>query len=291
LTDPIRTSKASALSMAFLICAATCATGQEAQAPPDYSGIWVRTYVVDQTYDPPLSGRGPIGQDPRYPSVNARGEPRQPLSDEDREKVVAFTRNWVGDAQDPLLQPATRAALESVAQDEIAGLPHPQPQTMCMASGTPLILNTAPPIQILQTHDEVLFLYSRNEWTRHVRLNAKHRDDPTRTWWGDSIGHYEGDTLVVDTIHQNDRHDVDRFGTRHSDRIHVVERYRRSDDGTRIEAEFTVEDPVAFTKPWSGRANFEPDEFGFLEIICAENQRDFWPGRVIYFPQDETPDF
>jgi len=65
----------------------------------------------------------------------------------------------------------------------------------------------------------------------HVYLNVAHSTGPESTWYGDSVGHYEGDVLVVDTIGLNDLTHIDRFATPHSDRIHVVERYRVTDGG------------------------------------------------------------
>ena len=97
---------------------------------------------------------------------------------------------------------------------------------------------------------------------------------PGHSWYGESVGHYEGgNILVVDTIGQNDKTQIDRFGTTHSDKIHVVERYRLSPNGEEFEVQFTVEDPGAFTMPWSGRARFRSREGNWDEQICAENNR------------------
>jgi hypothetical protein len=85
------------------------------------------------------------------------------------------------------------------------------------------------------------------------------------------VGHYEGDTLVIDTIGLNDKTETDRFGTPHSDQIHVVERYRLSDDKKTLEVRFTVEDPKFFTTVWSGIADYRRNARPVLETICAEN--------------------
>jgi hypothetical protein len=84
--------------------------------------------------------------------------------------------------------------------------------------------------------------------------------------------------------------ETDRFGTPHSDRMHVVERYRLSDDGI-LEIELDVEDEGAFTVPWKARADYEPDDYMWLETVCAENPRQFWPGRDLEIAIDHTPDF
>lgn len=258
---------------------------------PDFRGLWARTYIYTQTFDPPPSGPGPIVQDLRYPGVNANGVPRGTITEEQRANIIRFTNNWVPDLSNPILQPRTREALGVIAEQELAGVPRPQPQTRCMPSGVPHILNSTDAIMILQTPSEVTFLYSRDHHVRRVYLNQKHSDNPGHSWWGESVGHYEGDTLVVDTIGQTDIPETDRFGTLHSEQIRVVERYRLSDNGEKLEGLFTVEDPIAFTMPWSARADYAVEDYMYLENVCAENPRDFWPGIPIIIPIDNTPDF
>ncbi len=165
-------------------------------------------------------------------------------------------------------------------------------QTLCMPSGVPHIVNILNNTMIVQTPTEVLFLYERDHQIRHVYLNQPHSDSRGRTWYGDSVGHYEGDTLVVDTIGQNDHTHIDRFATPHSDKIHVVERCRLTADGKKIETLFTVEDEGAFALPWSGRADYVPSNEMWTESVCAENnQREFWPGHELPIAVDNTPDF
>jgi hypothetical protein len=279
------------LSVLGLVALAGPASAQAAFTPPDFSGLWKRTYQISETFDPPPSGPGPVVQDPRYPSVNHDGVPRRPLTAEERKHVIQFTQNWVPDVNSPILQPKTREALQKIAEQELAGIPHPELQTMCMLPGTPSILNLFESMEMLQTPTEVLFLYARDHHVRHVYLNQPHSKDPGHTWWGESVGHYEGDTLVVDTIGENDKTQIDRFGTPHSEQIHVVERYRRSQDRRTIEVLVTVEDPLAFTTAWSARAHYVPDDTKFLEVVCAENEHILWPGREIAFPVANTPDF
>ncbi len=274
-----------------LVALAHTAQAQSSDPLPDFGGLWRRTYLYDQTFDPAPSGPGPVLQDLRYPGVNATGIPRGAISDEQRENIIELTNGWVPDLSNPILQPHTRAFLAEIGQQELAGIPRPQPQTRCMPSGVPHILNANDAIMILQTPTEVLFLYARDHHIRHVYLNQKHSEDPGPSWWGESVGHYEGDTLVVDTIGQTDIPDTDRFGTPHSEQIHVVERYRLTEGGTKLEGLFTVTDPIAFTMPWSARADYSVGNFMFLETVCAENPRDFWPGIPIIIPIESTPDF
>ena len=282
------------LSILALAALAAPAYAQTSEAPPDLSGVWQRDFAYQNIFEPAPTGPLPVTQDPRYPKTwpTSTFVPDRVLSDEELKNVIRFTSSWIPDPSNPILQPQTRAALEEIAEQEIAGIPHPEMQTLCKPSGVPHIVNILNRTMILQTPTEVIFLYERDHQMRHVYLNQPHSDDPSHTWYGESVGHYEGDTLVVDTIGLNDITHVDRFATPHSDRIHVVERYSRSDDGQSLEALVTTEDPVAFTVPWSGQALYAPRDDTWSEIVCAENnERAFWPGHELPIAMDHTPDF
>ena len=276
---------------AWVIAWAGPVSAQTSHTIPDFSGLWTRTGGDRGSFDPPPgSGPGPIMTDQRYPRRSARSwqDQRDPVSTE----IIRIVGGWVPDLTNPILQPHTRERLSEIAEQELADYPHVQLQTMCMAPGVPHILNLFEHMQVLQMRDKIVFLYSRNNHVRHVDLDQPHNADRDHTWWGDSVGHYEGDTLVVDTYGLNDKTNVDRYGTPHSEKIHVVERYRMSDDGSTLEILFTVEDHETFTVPWSARADYIPDNYSWVETICPENaERQFWPGRTIYVPTDETPDF
>ncbi len=273
------------LCTSVMICAGPAST-QTLNAIPDFSGQWARTGMERGSFDPPPDGGpGPIMTDQRYPR-------RFPASPEASEKMVRIVDGWIPDLTNPILQPHTRELLSVIADEELAGLPHPQTQTMCLPPGVPHISNLFDNMQVLQMPDEVVFMYSRNSHARHVYLNQPHHAEPGHSWWGDSVGHYEGDTLVVDTYGLTDQTEVDRFGTTHSNKMHVVERFRMSNDGSTLELSFTVVDHEAFTVPWSARADYTTTNRLWLETICPENaERAYWPGRPIYFPTDETPDF
>jgi hypothetical protein len=86
------------------------------------------------------------------------------------------------------------------------------------------------------------------------------------------VGHYEGDTLVIDTIGITTKAAVDYYLTPHTDKLHVVERYRRVDDGNTLEVIFTVDDPGAFTMPWSASQRYKLDETPMREVVCAEGE-------------------
>jgi hypothetical protein len=145
---------------------------------------------------------------------------------------------------------------------------------------------------------------------RRVHLNAAHATDAKPSWHGDSVGHYEGDTLVVDTIGLNDKAPVDGFMTPHTDQLHVVERWRLVDNGATLELKIVIEDKGAFTTPWTAFARYtrsegiaqrteissiailsSPGEGPLLEAICAENPNSIAGLDAPPVVQSTTPDF
>ena len=107
------------------------------------------------------------------------------------------------------------------------------------------------PIYFLQTPTEVLVITEYDQRVRHIRMNVPHSKDPKPSWYGESVGRYEGRTLVVDTIGLNDKTYVDNYRTPHTTALHVVERFILADDKKTLEAEITLDHPGAFTMPWS----------------------------------------
>jgi len=228
---------------------------------PDFSGGWSRIGNLVETFEaiPGNAGAGPLLVDPRYPHVEGGDGPLQ----------------WVPALDNPILKPETLARLRPIAEAEIKGIPHVKDEGLCRPSGVPMILNRrGGAIEMLQTPTQVTIINARDEQARYIYLDVPHSKNPGHSWYGESIGHYEnGDTLVVDTIGQNDKTQIDRFGTPHSDRIHVVERYHLSPDRRSLEVQFTVDDPGAFTAPWSARARFMRRRTDWDEQVCAENNR------------------
>src|ERR1700674_2830163 len=108
------------------------------------------------------------------------------------------------------------------------------------------------PIVYLQTPKEVWMIWTEDNQLRRVFLNVPHSASPKPSWYGESVGHYEGDTLVVDTVGFNGKTYLDSYRTPHTDKLHVVERFRLIDNGNTLEVAFTVEDPGALYAPYSG---------------------------------------
>jgi len=133
---------------------------------------------------------------------------------------------------------------------------------------------------MIQTPKMVYILYEFTRVWRTVAMNQEHPKDPDPTWMGDSIGRYEGDTLVIDTIGFNDKTWLDHTGHPHTDALHVVERLRHVDPNT-LELAVTVEDPKAYTKSFSGRKYFVSTSSPMQEAICAYSEFDSFQKTVI----------
>ena len=214
----------------------------------------------------------------------------------------------VGDLSNPILQPWVRAQMERDNNEVLAGKIPYVARERCYPPG-PVAWNvfrrvTPPMVFFVQQPTFVLLAYRGDNQVRHVYLNVPHSPNPKPSWNGESVGHYEnGDTLVVDTIGilEHPLSFVDNYRTPHSDQLHVVERYRLSADGKTIDVTVRVEDPGAFTMPWTARQHYASSEEGPIEeAICAEgagrgtdvfnwglsHAKDLVP-----MPQDDTPDF
>jgi hypothetical protein len=127
---------------------------------------------------------------------------------------------------------------------------------------------------------------------RHVYMNVPHSADLKPSWFGESVGHYEGDGLVVDTIGLSDRTFVDNYQTPHTTQLHVVERFHLVDGGKTLEVNARIEDPGAFTTPWNAIQHYRRVEQGPLaEMACAENNGDHFHQELGAMPQADKPDF
>jgi len=143
--------------------------------------------------------------------------------------------------------------------------------TRCFPPGTPRIYLQPFPWQIVQTPKEVWFIYEYDHTVRHIFMDRKHPDDPLVTYMGDSVGSWDGDTFVVDTVGLNDTTWLDRAGHGHSDQLHVVERFHRVNQND-LELDIRMEDPKALTEPWTTHMQFElKPNWTISEQNCADN--------------------
>lgn len=193
---------------------------------------------------PSQSGPGPVQDDPEHPTID-NNEFR--LTGKQPTLPVADLRN-------PILQPWVREALRKRNERVLAGEPVFGPRQSCWPRGVPGFLNEGgfQPMFIIQSAKEIIMVaQADNHQRRHIYLNVPHAVNVKPSWFGESVGHYEGDTLVVDTIGITTRTFVDDYQTPHTDKLHVVERFRLIDGGKGMEVVLHVEDEGAFTTPWN----------------------------------------
>jgi hypothetical protein len=296
------------------VMAAPCALAQQAApagnnaaAIPDFSGIWAHPYFPG--FEPPASGPGPIVNRSR---VTRGGVQR------------ANANQFVGDYESPILKPNAAAVLKKYGEISLKGQTYPTPSNQCWPSGVPYIFFQHG-LQMLQTPDKVVFLYLRNHEFREVPLNVPHPEHVTPSWNGDSVGHYEGDTLVIDTVgvKAGPYPMLDMYGTPFSPALHVVERYRIVDyreakaaidrsmrenirfsvgvqsldydpeyRGKHLQLAFTVDDAGVFTMPWTATITYAVPLGFWEEHVCAENPNGYFlDGKVGDVPVAKTPDF
>jgi len=143
----------------------------------------------------------------------------------------------------------------------------------CQPPGVPRIMLIPFPMQVIQIPGEVIMLFEYDHYIRHIYLDRReHPKELDLTWMGDSIGWWEGNTLVVDTAGLNDKTWLDQVGHPHSDALHVVERIRRIDHDT-LQDDLTIDDPKAYKKPWTGQQVFKlKPTWHLLEYVCNDDR-------------------
>jgi hypothetical protein len=262
---------------------ALSASAQSGVASPDFSqGNSAGWVSVGADWLPPASGSGPVAFDPAHPHVG----------NNDPQRRQATPR--IADVNSPILQPWAAAAVKKANDEVLGGKVGFEAMSTCWPAGVPgIMLFTAEPIFFVQTPKEVTILYQRGPNQRHIYMNVPHSRNPEPSWYGESVGHYEGDTLVIDTIGLNDKTFVDNLRTPHSTKLHVVERYKIANDGRTMEATATVDDPGAFTTQWSAMQRWRRVQQPILESVCAENNNNYnyFNLRIDPIPEANKPDF
>jgi len=150
----------------------------------------------------------------------------------------------------------------------------------CLPFGMTRSVNTPEPMQIMQSDKYFAFLFEQNSWFNVIPVDGRAHGKGIPTWFGDSVGHWEGDTLVIDTVNFNGKTRLDTVGHPHSDQLHLTQRFSRPDLG-HISYEVIVDDPKTFTKSWKNARTFtlRPD-WEMMEYSCEENNKSLWEGRI-----------
>ena len=298
-----RTSFRTCGLMAGAILAVTGASAQAAaaQAIPNFGGGYAWDTRTVAALPPPVGtpgAHGPIGNHPSYPHfANNSGH-------------VPTAR--IGNNENPLLLPWAAEVVRKANAAILEGGDRFFAGARCWLPGVPQIINfTAEPVLFLQNPKEVTIIYQRGQVIRHVYMNEQHPANVKPTWMGHSIGHYEGDTLVIDTVGIDARSMTDEFGTPHTDKMRVVERYRIIKGGPDLitadhipadryfldpnnvvlQVIATIEDPGTFKAPYTVQQVYERSTRPFEESICQENNDDRFGQGLVPVPEDTTPDF
>jgi hypothetical protein len=152
------------------------------------------------------------------------------VTNRSRRNGVSNTYQLVGDYTSPILKPHAAEVVKRLGEISLSGTTYPTPSNQCWPGGMPFVFWNIG-MQMIQQADKITVLYSNDHEVRHVRMNQPHPVQVTPSWYGDSVGHYEGDTLVIDTVgvKTGPFGMVDMYGTPYSRALHVVERYRLLD--------------------------------------------------------------
>jgi len=263
---------------ACLVSAALSAdvAAQSNVSPPDFSSGQVAWLHPPGGEFPAVAGSPvPLRQDPAHPFVgNNTG--RQPTY-------------RIADVTHPNLKPWVKDAMKKDNEEVLAGKIAFTARSSCLPGGVPqFMLFGGQPIFFIQAPKKVWMIYEGDHQVRHIYLNVPHSANPKSSWYGESVGHYEGDTLVVDTIGQNSKTVIDPYRTPHSEKLHVVERWRLIDDGKGLEVNITVDDPDTFNQPWSTYQRYQRGQQTLEEEACAENNTHLFDYHI---PIAEKPDF
>jgi hypothetical protein len=274
--------------------------GQAAPAAtmPDFSGMWAHPW---------LPGYEPLASGPTS------------LTNRSRRDGVSNPLQLVGDYTNPILKPETAAVVKKFGEMSISYYGFPNPRNQCWPNGLPFILSSNG-MEIFQKRDEITMIYQVDHQVRRVRMNQPHPARVIPSYYGDSVGRYEGDTLVIDTvgIKPGPFAMIDWFGTPQTPTLHIVERYRMLDyaaakdgldraskenalpqpptidldyKGKHLQLTFTVEDPAVFTAPWSATVTYGRPVGNWLENVCAENPNKYGTERDAQVPIAAKPDF
>jgi hypothetical protein len=247
----------------------------------DSNTAWIADRPTgDDFLPPPGGGPGPVMSDPAHPYIpNGVGKP---------------PTYRVADLTNPILQSWAREQMKVTNDAVLAGHVPFVARERCWPSGIPgyLVDTRIVPIYYIQTPKEIVSVIQTGGRMRHIYMNVPHSKDLKPSWYGESIGRYENGELIVDTIGLNDRTFVDNYRTPHTAQIHVVEHYKLSADGNTLEIVATVDDPGAFTTPWSAMQRYKRVKRAPLtEDICAENNSNYLNEEIRPIPQTDKPDF
>jgi hypothetical protein len=260
-----------------LVCTAlTSAAAQDRKPAPDFSSNQVGWIATNPDFIVVPGGPSPTRSDPAHPYVPNNAGPQPTFR--------------VADLANPNIKPWAKEVMRRENEKVLAGGIGYTARSSCMPAGVPgFMMFIVEPIFFVQSAKEVVMIHSGNEEVRRIYLDVPHSTNPKPSWYGESVGHYEDDTLVIDTIGFNNKTYVDNYRTPHTEKLHVVERWKLIDGGNMIDVSIRVEDPETFNEPWSAIQRYRRVQPRFLgEEACAENNSSFFD---YHTPMASEPDF
>jgi len=229
--------------------------------------------------------RGPIMADPTQTKHDNQDGPGQ---------VTPRVGNW----RDPVLKPWAAERMRLSNEEVLSGkrgLPF-SAQASCYPGGVPgQLLYPAEPFYFIQTPKVVYMIWQRDHMVRRVFMTDKHSESVRPSWFGESIGHYEnGDTLVIDTIGllgKDKLSFIDLYRTPHTEKLHVVERFKPAADGKTLQVNVKVTDPDTFNEPLNLMQRWRKVQNELIETVCAENNQDHFNHNLFPIPEAKKFDF
>ena len=241
--------------------------------------------IVPNLQSGPGGWQHPFGGE--FPSVPGwalpvRQDPNQPF--------ITPQQSWrIGDLTNPNLKQWVRDVMKKDNDDILYhGKIQFTANSSCLPAGVPVFDLLPGPHFVVQTPKQVIFLEEQGQQIRHIYLDVPHSTNVKPSWYGESIGHYEGDTLVADTIGVSTKTVVDSYRTPHTEKLHIVERWRLIDGGNGLEVNITVDDPDTFVQPWQTYQRYQRSNQPLGEFICQENNTNLFD---YHMPEAEHPDF
>jgi hypothetical protein len=257
-------------ALGLIAAHATPAAAQSNSVPnlqPDPGG-W--THPFGGTFTPVAGSPPPVSQDPSHPYINP---------------VVSFK---FGDISNPNLKPWAKEVMKKDNEEITRGKIAFTANSSCRPSGVPAFMLMPGPFYILQAPTKVIMIEEQTYKSRHIYLNVPHSTNPKPSYYGESVGFYEGDSLIVDSIGFKTKTVVDSFRTPHTEKLHVTERWHLIDGGNTLEVNITVEDPDTFYRPWQTYQRYQRSQRPLAEFICAENNQILFD---YHMPVADKPDF
>jgi hypothetical protein len=226
----------------------------------------------------------------------------------------------VGDYNNPILKAAAAAVVKQKGELALTGKGFPNESDQCRPYAPPFTFAMQLSFQMLPKNDgDITIIYNQDDNVRHIRMNATHPSNLLPSPMGDAVGHWEGETLVIDTvgIKTNAFTAADMYGTPQSAAMHVIERYRLIDDAlakaaqdkyhkvqgvvvgggresvadSGLRLELTMDDPAVFAAPLSVLVTYRRLLTPWQEQVCAENPVEHYEGEWIGLPRADHPDF